>query len=277
MSMPLGARVLGVWLAAWALLGLGAPSAHALTEWRTQVQVSVGSGTGTQFAFDGGLNEASAFQTLSTPSGSGMSQASASLNQNGYVPTLRVLAVDDGTRAQAVAWGVQGYTNVSGAPLSTTLVLHLTADIAGSNDLEARVYLFQEEDFEFAFDPGTIRFETTSQLWPGFDAYANNAGPTGFDVLFGNSPGHKDETRTFDFTVDPGDSFYVWARLVGTADQLGEVDAYSTLTASLTNIVGLAPASVPEPGAAGLLVSGLAGLTGLVGRCGCDRNRLSLL
>jgi hypothetical protein len=154
-----------------------------------------------------------------------MSQAQASLNEDGYVPTLRVLAVDAGTRAQAVAWGVQGYENVSGAPVSTSLVLHLTADVVGLNDLEARVHLFQDEDFDFALDPGTILFESDSHVWPGFEAYANNAGPTGFDVLFASSPGPKGVTRTFDFTVDPGDSFYVWARLMGTEDQIGEVDA----------------------------------------------------
>jgi len=252
--LSLGVRL----LASLALLNLGAFPAQALTEWRAQVQVTVGSGTSTQFAFDGGFNQLSAFQTLSTSSGSGMSQASASLDEGGYVPTLRVLAVDEGTRAQAVAWGVQGYTNVSGAVLSTSLVLHLTADIVGINDLEARVYLFQDEDFEFSIDSGTILFESTSQLWPGFESYANNAGPDGFDVLLGNAPGPVDETRSFDFTVDPDDSFYVWARLVGTADQLGQVDAFGTLTASLTNTEGLSPSSVPEPGSAALLSAGLA-------------------
>jgi hypothetical protein len=242
-----------------ALLLAAAPAAATLTEWRTQVQVSIGSGTGTTFAFDGGLNEASASQTLAHPSGTALSEASASLNAGGYVPTLRVRATDSGTRAQAVAWGVQGYTNTGGT-LSTTLVMHLSADISGLNDLEARVYLFKDENFDFALDPGTILFESDSELWPGFEPYANNLGPTGFDIAFNNAPGAVDETREFDFTVDPGDSFYVWARLVGTADQIGQVDAWTTLTASLTNTAGLvAAASVaPEPVLAWLLPAGLA-------------------
>jgi hypothetical protein len=241
------------------VLLLSAP-ASALSEWRTQVQVTVGSGLNTQFAFDGGLNAPSASQSLSNLSGTAFSQAAASLSPDGYVPTLRVLARDDGTRAQAVAWGVQGYTNTSGAPLSTSLIMTLTGDIVGSNDLEARMYLFQDENFEFSIDPGTILFESSSQLWPGFEAFANNAGPDGFDILLGNAPGPVSETRQFDFTVDPGDSFYVWARMVGTADQIGEVDAFNTLTASFSNIVGLTPAAVPTPSIAWLLACGLLGL-----------------
>jgi hypothetical protein len=156
---------------------------------------------------------------------------------------LRARAVANPTRAQAVAWAVQGYTNTSAAPLTTTLLLSLTADVTGGNDLEARMYLFQDEGFEYAFDPGTILFETSSQLWPGFEPLANNAGPDGFDVLFGNISGAVDESRSFEFTVDAGDSFYIWARLVATADNPGEVDASGTLTASFTNTAGLQPAA----------------------------------
>jgi hypothetical protein len=231
-----------------------------LNEWRTQVQVSVGQGTALQFSFDGGLNEASSFTTLATSGAA--PQASASLDANGYIPTLRVKADASPTRSQAVAWGVQGYTNTSGSPLDTSLVLNLSASISGSNDLNARVYLFEDDNFEFSRDSGTILFESSSQLWPGFESFANNPGPGGFDVLIGNHDGLVNETRQFDFTVPPGDSFYVWAQLLGTADNIGLVDALSTLTASLTNTNGLVPATaaVPEPGTAMLLILGAAGL-----------------
>lgn len=241
------------------LLMLSTP-ASALSEWRTQVQVSVGSGTGTQFAFDGGLNAPSASQSLSSLTGSGVGEATASLSPDGYIPTLRVRATNTGTRAQAVAWGVQGYTNTTGAPLSTSLIMHLTATITGSNDLTASVYLFQDESFEFAILPGTILFESSSQLWPGFDDFANNLGPTGFDVQVNNTAGPVDETRQFDFTVDPGDSFYVWTWMVGTADVAGQVDAFHTLTASFTNTAGLTPAAVPAPAIPWLLGWGAAAL-----------------
>lgn len=234
-----------------------------LDQWRTQVQVSVGgNGLPLQFAFDGGLNQSPSYTTLVTSGAA--PQASAALAEDGYIPTLRVKAKASPTRSQAVAWGVQGYTNTSAAPLSTSLVLNLTADVTGSNYLEARVYLFQDENFEFSIDSGTILFESSSELWPGFEDYANNAGPGGFDVLLPNANGPVNETRTFDFTVDPGDSFYVWARLLGTADNPGVVDAFSTLTASLTNTDGLVPAAAPEPGAALLLMLGAACL---VRRC----------
>jgi len=233
------------------------PSAAAQPgEWRTQVQVSVGQGTNLQFAFDGDLNEASSFTTLETSGAA--PRASASLDANGYIPTLRVEADASPTRSQAVAWGVQGYTNTSNSPLETSLVLNLTANISGSNDLDARVYLFQDDNFEFSQDSGTILFETSSQLWPGFESFANNAGPGGFDVLFGNYDGPINETRQFDFIVPAGESFYVWAQLLGTSDNVGEVDAFSTLTASLTNTDGLVPsaAAVPEPSSLALISFG---------------------
>jgi len=227
-----------------------------LDAWRTQVQVSVGQSPGLQFAFDGGLNEPSSFVTLVTSGAA--PQASSSLDGAGFIPTLRVKADASPTRSQAVAWGVQGYTNTSGQPLDTGLVLNLSANISGSNDLSARIYLFEDENFQFSFDSGTILFESTSQLWPGFESFANNPGPGGFDVLIGNHNGSVTETRQFDFTVPAGDSFYVWAQLIGTADNIGIVDAYGTLTASLTNTNGIVPAAVPEPGTALLLLMGTA-------------------
>jgi hypothetical protein len=245
-------------LLAGAVVVHGTHALAALTEWRTEVQVTNGSGNSTQFAFDGGLNVPSSYQSLTTGSVSAFAEASSSLSATGFVPTLRARAVSSPTRAQAVAWGVQGYTNGLATPLSTTLLLNLTANVTGANDLEARIYLFEDENFEFSRDPGTILSESNSQLWPGFEDFANNAGPTGFDVLFGNISGPVNETRSFDFTVDPGDSFYVWGRLVATADNPGEVDAFSTLTASFTNTEGLQPAAVvPVPATMWLLVSGL--------------------
>lgn len=244
----------GVWLLNGTIAGA------ALNEWRTQVQVTNKSGNDTVFDFDGGPNVPSSYQKLTTPPDAALADASSELNAGGYIPTLRTRAVANPTRAQAVAWGVQGYTNNSASPLSTSLILNLTADITGTNDLDARIYLFQDENFEFAFDNGTILFESSSELWPGFEDYANNLGPDGFDIDLNNFTGAVNETRQFDFTVDPGDSFYVWARLVATADTTGEVDAFSTLTASLTNTEGLQPAYVPEPATLWWLAAGLLSL-----------------
>ena len=237
--------------------GINTRVSAQLNEWRTQVQVSVGQFPNLQFAFDGGLNESSSFTTLATSGAA--PQASSSLDAGGYIPTLRVKADASPTQSQAVAWGVQGYTNSSGEPLDTGLVLNLSANISGSNDLSARVYLFEDDNFEFSFDSGTILFESSSQLWPGFESFANNPGPGGFDVLIGNHNGAVSETRQFDFTVPAGESFYVWAQLLGTADNTGVVDAFSTLTASLTNTNGIIPAAVPEPCTTVLLLIGATG------------------
>ena len=244
--------LVGLAIAIPLLLAAGRP-AEALTEYRVQVQTSIGSGTGVEIVqAAGALNETevSLFQT--NLGGSATSEAFSSLSTTGYVPTLRVRPTNAGTRAQAVAWGVQGYTNTSGADFSTTLSMNLTADVTGGNDLEARIYLFVEEDFEFSFDPGTMLFECSCSLFPGFDF-------RDFELLYGNLTGAVDETRSFDLTLAPGESFYVWARLLGTADAPGQVDAWSTLTASFSDTSGLTPAAtaVPEPALAALLASGL--------------------
>lgn len=229
--------------------------ALAQSEWRTEVQVSTGGGSGAtlQFAFDGGLNVPSSWTTLSNLLGA-TGTASSVLNSSGYIPTLGVRAISGSDRAQAVAWGVQQYTNTTASPIDTALVLQLDGTIVGSNDLEARVYLFQDDNFEFYKDSGTMLFESSSVLWPGFEPFANNLGPTGFDIDINNTAGPVSETRQFDFTVPAGESFYVWAFMVATADNAGEVDASSTLTASLTNTVGITvagaggPSAVPVPG-----------------------------
>ena len=222
-----------------------APPGLAQGEWRTQVQVTVGSGVGTQFAFDGGLNDPSSTQTITFAFDRATATASSALNSNGFVPTLRARAISDPEHAQAVAWGVQSYVNTSGSALDTALVLQLDASITGSNDVQARVYLFEIANFEFSQDPGTMLFESSSQLWPGFESFANNLGPTGFDVVINNTAGPVSETRQFDFTVPPGVGFYVWARLVATADVTGEVDAFGTLTVSMTETAGLETGSAP--------------------------------
>jgi hypothetical protein len=242
------------------LLFATATGSAALTEWRTEVQASISPpGGNLTFANQGGLNDASSSVTLSN---SGvLSEASSQLNASGYIPTLRTRVTQTSGHGQAVAWGVQGYTNTLATPLSTSLIMHLTGTITGNNDndLQARIYLFETENFEYFGDPGTILFESSSQLWPGFETFANNAGPNGFDV-FASGAGTVDEMRTFDFTVDPGDSFYVWARLVATADTPGVVDAFSTLTATLSETEGFEPAFVPEPSSAMLLILGALGL-----------------
>lgn len=223
-----------------------------------EVQVSTGTSGSLQFAFDGGLNEDSAQQTLDR-NGSALSEASSMLDANGYVPTLRTRATASPTRAQAVAWGVQGYRNDTGGTIDTTLSLDLSANVSGSNDIDARVYLFKSAGFEFYKDSGTMLFESSSQLWDGFEPFANNLGPDGFDIDINDFTGSIDEQRTFDFSIDPGESFYVWARLLSTANNPGVVDAYSTLTASLSNTQGLTPALVPEPSTFLLILVGGVG------------------
>jgi hypothetical protein len=225
------------------------------TEWRTEVQGSVRTGGSTQIRQAGGLNESPTSLTFSLPGGSAVASASSALASEGFVPTLRAVATNNGSSAQAVAWGVQGFTNISSAPVATELVLDLTATLSGGNDLQAHIYLFEEENFEFYGDSGTMLFESNSVLWPGFEPFTNNSGPEGFDISFKFFDGVVDEQRRFPFTVDPGDSFYVWANLIATADRSGQSNAGSTLTASFTNVVGLQPVAM-DPGDIGKVPDG---------------------
>ena len=164
------------------LSSLATSASAGLMQYRTEVQASYGSGTSTLIVDAGGLLETSSSISLASPFGNAFSEASSSLSSNGYIPTLRARAVAGPTRAQAVAWGVQGFTNTSSNPLATTLLMNLTAEVTGGNDVEASVYLFQDEGFEFYRDNGTMLFESTSILWPGFEPFSNNLGPDGFDV-----------------------------------------------------------------------------------------------
>lgn len=108
-------------------------------------------------------------------------------------------------------------------------------------------------------------FESTSVLWPGFEPFANNLGPTGFDIDINNTAGPVSETRQFNFTVPAGDSFYVWAFMVATADSAGEVDALNTLTASLTNTTGISVGSVTvAPAVPGVELPGVIVLVALL-------------
>jgi hypothetical protein len=227
----------------------------ALTEWRTQVQVSTGTpGTGLEIErVDGGLNDPASALIL-TDSGV-VSEASSQFDFGGLVPTLRTRVTNTGTRGQAVAWGVQGYTNTGSTALSTTLVMDLSATLTGPNDLEAALLLLETTPYAFSLDPGTMIFETGS-LWPGFGELAKGLDPEDFRVDLNDFSGVVDRVRQFDFTVQPGESFYVYAYLEATAEREGVVDAFSTLTASFTDTTGLVPAAVPEPGSVLLAVLG---------------------
>lgn len=231
-----------------------APSTEAAVDmYRTEVQVSAGSFPNLQFAFDGDLNATSASQSLAI-SGA-LSEASSELNAAGYVPTLRTRATNSGAHSQAVAWGVQGFTNTTGSALTTSLFMDFSATVTGDNDVRAQILLFQDDNFEYYQDPGTILFESSSVLWDGFDEIRDT-----FSISSLGQPADVDEHRSFELTVAPGDSFYVWARLLSNADDTGVADAYSTLTASLSAPTGFTPAAVPEPGMVNLLAVGAVAL-----------------
>ncbi len=65
---------------------------------------------------------------------------------------------------------------------------------------------------------------------------------------------------SFTFTLDPGESVYVWAYMRAEAERdASYADAFGTLTFDFADDTGLAAAStVPSPGTAALLAGPLA-------------------
>src|SRR4029453_4298750 len=77
------------------------------------------------------------------------------------------------------------------------------------------------------------------------------------------------------FTLEPGDTFYVWATLFATADSRdatpSSADAFHTLTMQFDDASGLVPATVPEPGEATAMAWALVVLGALARRGRRDR------
>jgi len=184
-----------------------------------------------------------------------------SLDASGAIATPRLGAsarsdpdsfLDQGS-GKAEAFAVEGYTNVGGTTESWTLDITLTGEISdpvGSDTvLELVLVAWGEENFRFSTDKSTLEFED------------------GVPILDETTFGIYDEATTsvggsLTFSLDPGESVYVWARLRAEAERNGAwADALGTVTMAFDDPTGLqAASSVPEPAAGALLgASALAG------------------
>lgn len=210
------------------------------------------------------------FSNSATASENSYGSASATASYTGVSPTfLPTLAVDAssglGRRADANAFGVQGYT-YNGAATTITLDFNLHGSVGDNpsgyiyNNLRADIAVVTGSAMNWYPDYATLIFELVA-FDPGLSVVGNETVfiTDGVDV---NAPGF------ISFDITDGMDFYVVASMGATA-QNGFATALNTLSMQFDNDMGLTAASasvVPVPAAVWLFGSGLIGLIGVAKR-----------
>jgi hypothetical protein len=255
---------------------LGTNANAALTEWGANAYVSTADCPSfcTNFAFgpdngSGGQQAVSAASSFSDDRGN--ANSAASFSGAGNTPVLKASAEAStgfhGAFGSAVA--IQGYT-FNG---STTQTLELTVDLTGQltipdaesdASLGATVALFSDLGFGYEeFYGNFFEFPVTwlTDTVTGFNAELS---------LIEGENGPVSKSGTLTFSVDPGDSFYLWAEINANAYSGPNADViadgFNTLTMSFSDPSNLAPAAVPLPAAAWLFGSAVLGLMGGIAR-----------
>lgn len=213
--------------------------------------------------YDGGMGSVMASSTFSDHRGNAAAYAAL-----GLAPQLKAraehIAGTNGAWGQALAIEEFTYSGSSAATLQ--LDVSLTGSVLdpySSNDVwvRAQVYAFKAENFYYSWDPGTLFYEMGATLMEG------EPGAAGASELYLEFEGNTIDgslTDSIVFDVDPGETFFVWARLLTSAVWNGtEADAYNTLDLSFTDTDNLTAGSVPVPGTFLLLFSGLVGLASI--------------
>jgi len=214
------------------------------------------------FDYDGGQGSFSSYSSASDFRGDG--QAAAQLQGSGIMPVLKaesyVASSDETWGTWTTAFAIEGYTYSGTGAQTFNLSASLTGDInnpyAGDplngTALRADIYIFNAENFVWCTDPGTLLYEYGA---------TTKADPIEFSA---DETGHVSLTDSRSFSVEPGETFYLWAMLEAKAQWAPSyADAFSTLDLQFDSTEGLTPASVPVPGSVILLGSGLIGLIGL--------------
>ncbi|MEO8627931.1 MAG: hypothetical protein ABI612_07490 [Betaproteobacteria bacterium] len=162
------------------------------------------------------------------------------------LPTLKALASSDsslGYSTSASAEAVQAYTYTGGTPQTFTLVVTVDGVLTGQDNRVIGGVSAYGEDY------------LTGTVVDGPGTLLTN--PISFALsLTGNS------TKSFSFTLDPGESVYLDAFLSASARSTrgpSVADAFNTMTMRFTDTTGLVVARpIPEAGSLPLLCAGLA-------------------
>ena len=223
-----------------------------------------GTGGQSKFDIDGGLGgELTSISSLDVTDGNG--QAQATFVGTSLLPELSAEAFSNSgfrsSRVESNATGMQQYS-YSGA--TNDITLSAVIDDAASGEATIRgdiavIIAANGEDVPITTRLGDLIFE----IIPG----TNNLDLLGSDFEFLLVSGAL-ETVSLDvnFTVNNGDSIFVWSQLLARGIRGGTADAFNTMSLSFSDPTGFAPVlggdsvQVPEPSTLGLLAAGLVGL-----------------
>jgi hypothetical protein len=246
-------------------------SAHAAT-WGVETGVATASpcpsfcgGFGGVFdsSFDGGAFSTTAYTSLSNAYGNG--QASASLSGPTILPVLGAEGFSGpNSLAGSSAVGMLGYTYSGATATTISLDIALDGERGGTAvQLDAwvnsNVAIILGDVNDFVTDYPTFIFEVVP-LTPGLSILGES------NLSLDPITGPQTKNGSIDFTLNPGDEFFVWAGLEAGGVRNGFGDAFNTLSMSFSDDTGITTSVVPVPAAVWLFGSGLIGLIGIARR-----------
>ncbi|MEQ8661196.1 MAG: hypothetical protein RLW62_10295 [Gammaproteobacteria bacterium] len=210
--------------------------------------------------FDGGEGFDFAYSEISN--GNGSARAEAAVSGPGIPQiSLRVEAFSgSNSRASASAAAMRKYV-YSGPTSDIELSIGLDGALVDGSQppdafLRANIMAVIARDLDFFGDYGTFAFEVI----PGTaGAVVADEVELDFYQLGLVGLGMQNVGAQLAFTLEDGDSLFIWASLVGYGIRGGSADAFNTLGMEFTagNLAGITAAPVPLPAPLALLASGL--------------------
>jgi len=254
------------------LIGSGVFNPAQAATWGVEVGVATASpcpsfcgGFGGVFdsSFDGGAFSGTAYTSLNNAWGDG--QASANLSGPTLLPVLGAEGFSGpNSLAGSSAVGMRGYTYSGATATTISLDIALDGERGGtvfSNDawVESNVAVILGDVNAFVTDYPTFIFEVVP-LTPGLSELGTS------NLSLDLNAGPQTKADSINFTLNPGDEFFVWAGIEAGGVRDGFGDAFNTLSMSYSDDTGITASAVPIPAAVWLFSSGMLGLVGIARR-----------